>query len=374
MQMGTDCRPGSAGGVLLTVLQQLMTIVRFAACTTRLARGPVALLFLAGVWASPAIAQDEAGNRAIPELDVEYVIGHPHPRVAEIGYKQPEVFDPFTDKLYQSGFRYGGPSVEIPQEARYLSAIGRTKMLKRILACADAWYYPFSHTAPKSEPPGIDIEILSRIAQRHGWQFSILWANTGVYRGGVNLAFKQTINRGFCDVFLGLAITGVDDHMTRNDMAFTTPYLGVGFVLVSQGKVPKVRTLAELKGQGFKIGVPAYSPMYDNAVELGIPVETYFQNHRVIDGLLRHEVDAVMVWGPSITVANHDKNVELHMSEGFQPMPGQRFNMAWAVKAKETEFKKMLDDSINEMLADGEIREIVERYDVPYFAPFPEGR
>ncbi len=330
--------------------------------------------FVAGALLAACALPAGAQTRPIPELDVEYVIANPRPRVAEIGYKEPEIFDPFTDRLYQGGYRYGGPPVAIPQEAKYLSAIGRVRMMKRILACADAWYYPFSHTALKSEPPGIDIEILSRIAQKNGWEFSIMWANTGVYRGGVNLAFRQTINRGFCDVFLGLVITGDDDHMTKNEMAFTTPYLGVGFVLVHQGKVPKARTLAELKGKGFKIGVPAYSPMYDNAVALGIPVETYFQNNRVIDGLLRKEVDAIMVWGPSIPVANRDKNVELAMSAGFQPEPGQRFNGAWAVKAKETEFKKLLDDAFTEMLANGEIREIVEKYGVPFFPPFPEGR
>ncbi|MBX9632382.1 MAG: transporter substrate-binding domain-containing protein [Burkholderiales bacterium] len=311
---------------------------------------------------------------AVPALDVEYVIANPRPKVAEVGYVEPEVFDPFTDRLYQGGFRYGGPPVEIPQEARYLSAIGRTKMLKRILACADAWYYPFSHTAPKAEPPGIDIEILSRIAQRNGWEFSVMWANTGVYRGGVNKAFKETVNRGFCDVFMGLVITGDDDHMLKNDMAFTRPYLGIGFVLVGNGKVPKVRTLEELRGTGIKVGVPAYSPMQDNAEKLGIPYVTYFQNNRVIDGLLRKEVDAIMVWGPSIPVANREKNVELAMSAGFQPVPGQRFNGAWAVKAKETEFKQLIDEAFTQMLASGEMKQIVEKYGVPFFAPFPEGQ
>jgi len=330
------------------------------------ARAPAAIALLFALVAGRA--------SAVPELDVEYVIANPRPRVADIGYKEPETFDPFTDRLYQGGFRYGGPPVEIPQEVRYLTAIGRATAMKRILACADAWYYPFSHTAVKAEPPGIDIEILSRIARRQGWEFSVMWANTGVYRGGVNLAFRQTINRGFCDVFLGLVITGDDDHMEKNAMAFTRPYLGIGFVLVSNGKIPRARTLADLKGTGIKVGVPAYSPMYDNAVALGIPVVTYFQNNRVIDGLLNKEVDAVMVWGPSIPVANRDKNVELAMSPGFQPMPGQRYNGAWAVKAKETDFKKMLDDAFAEMQASGEIQAIVEKYGVPYFPPFPEGQ
>lgn len=332
-----------------------------------LSRALAGLGLLVGAAAPAAFA-------AVPELDVEYVIANPRPRVAEVGYVEPETFDPFTDRLYQGGFRYGGPPVEIPDNVKYLTALGRAKAMKRILACADAWYYPFSHTAPKAEPPGIDIEILGRIAQRNGWEFSIMWANTGVYRGGLNLAFRQTVNRGFCDVFLGLVITGEDEHMTKNAMTFTKPYLGIGFVLVGNGKVPKARTLADLKGTGVKVGVPAYSPMYDNAVALGIPVETYFQNARVIDGLLRKEVDAIMVWGPSIPVANREKNVELAMSPGFQPQPGQRFNGAWGVKAKETDFKQLIDEAFTEMLANGEIQSIVEKYGVPFFRPFPEGQ
>lgn len=315
-----------------------------------------------------------AAADGIPELDVERVIGHPRPKVADVGYKEPEVFDPFTDRLYQGGWRYGGPPVEIPQEVRYLSAIGRATAMKRILACADAWYYPFAHTAAKDEPPGIDIEILSRIAKKQSWDFTIMWANTGVYRGGLNLAFKQTVNRGYCDVFLGLVTGGDMDDMDKNQMVFTKPYLGIGYVLVTNGKVAPVRTLDELKGKGIKLGVPAYSPMLENAKAMGIPYESYFWNSRLIDGLIKKEIDAAMVWAPAIAVANKEKNLDLAPVPGFQPMPGQRVNGVWAVKGKETEFKQLIDDAFGEMLASGEIKAIVEKYGVPFFAPFPEAK
>ena len=361
----------------VTVIGWLMGRVRAAAlvaCAVGFGIPPAAVAAVpeADAAAHAVAAAAAAGGAVARELDIEYVIGNPRPRVADIGYKEPEIFDPFTDHLYQGGFRYGGPPVEIPPEARYLTAIGRAKLMKRILACADAWYYPFSHTALKAEPPGIDIEILGRIAQRNGWEYSVMWVNTGVYRGGVGGAFRLSVDKGYCDLFLGLVITGEDEHMTKHQMAFTRPYLGLGFVLVSNGKVPKAHTLADLKGTGVKVGVPAYSPMQESAEKLGIPFVTYFQNSRVIDGLLRKEVDAVMVWGPSIPVANRERNVDLAMSAGFMPMPGQRFNGAWGVKAKETDFKDLIDKSFAEMLANGEIQEIVEKYGVPWFAPFPE--
>lgn len=319
-----------------------------------------------------ALCSGAVAQQAVPQLGVEIVYGRPKPRVAEVGYSAPEVFDPFTDRLYQGGYRYDGPPTEIPQEARYLTAMGRTKKLNRIFACADAWYYPFAHTAPKAEPPGIEIEILSIIAKRHGFEYSILWANTGVYRAGLGGAFAKTIDRGNCDVFLGLIQTGGDNHMSAHDMAFTRPYLGVGFVLIGNEKVKRVRSMADLKGLGVKVGVPAYSPMHDAAKDLGLPTETYFQNNRVIDGFLRKEVDAALVWGPSIPVANREKNVDLDMVPGWVPAKETRWNAAWGIKKKEDSFLEFFNKEIGDMLASGEIQKIVEKYGVPWYAPFPD--
>jgi len=71
-------------------------------------------------------------------------------------------------------------------------------------------------------------------------------------------------------------------------------------------------------------------------------------------------------------VANREKNVELAMSRGFQPMPGQRFNGAWAVKSKEDGFLELINKEFGEMLASGEMQAIVERYGVPWFPPFDD--
>jgi len=59
----------------------------------------------------------------------------------------------------------------------------RVQKMGRILACADAWFWPFSRTAHKNEPPGLEIEILQSIAKKHGWDVSIAWVNTGMRFG-----------------------------------------------------------------------------------------------------------------------------------------------------------------------------------------------
>ena len=58
------------------------------------------------------------------------------------------------------------------------------------------------------------------------------------------------------------------------------------------------------------------------------------------------------------------------MAPGFVPQPGLRWNSAMAVPAKEAEMKQFLDDAIDQMLKDGEIKRIVESYGVPFYSPF----
>ena len=62
------------------------------------------------------------------------------------------------------------------------------------------------------------------------------------------------------------------------------------------------------------------------------------------------------------------------MVKGYVPIPQMRWNSAWAVKSKESEFKEFIDQAFTEMLKTGEIQRIVERYGVPFYPPFKEGK
>src|SRR5215470_10462728 len=207
--------------------------------------GCAALLLVAG-----AIACVKAWAAAeIFELEPEYVYGKN--RKPRLGYRKPEVFDPLSDRLYQSGYR-DYPPTAIPLELKQVDAMTRIQKMGHILACADGWFWPFSRTARTQEPAGIDIEILHAIAKKHGWEVSVSWANTGT-RFGLGPAFARTIDKGICDIFLGLTVTGDDDHEAHHQLVFTRPYLSTGFVLVTQGAARAARNLEEVKALGIKI-------------------------------------------------------------------------------------------------------------------------
>src|SRR5262245_45927522 len=251
---------------------------------------PAALLLAAFL----ALAAVVAAGGEVFELETEYVYGKN--RRPRLGYRKPEVFDPLSDRLYQSGYRDYQPTA-IPEELKEVDAMRRVQGMGRILACADGWSWPFSRTARKNEPAGLEIEILQAIAKKHGWEVDVSWVNmvTRFGPGAPGAAYSRSINKGVCDIVMGLTISGDDHHMAPNKLVFTRPFMSTGFVLVTQGPAHGMRSLDEAKERGIKVGVPAYTPMHEYVQANGIPYVSFFQNYQVIDALVRREVDAAMV-------------------------------------------------------------------------------
>ena len=337
-----------------------------AAASPRPLRRRVALCLAAMILACDAM---HAWAQEVFELEPEYVYGRN--RKPTIGYRKPEVFDPLSDRLYQSGYR-NFPPVAIPDELKEVPAMERVQKMGRILACADAWFWPFSRTARNNEPPGLEIELLRAIAKKHGWDVSIAWVNTGM-RFGVGVTFSTSIDRGICDIFLGLTYTGDDHHMPKHKVAFTKPFMSTGYVLVVQGAAADVKTLDEAKEKGVKVGVPAYSPMSEYAEAHDIPVETFFQNYQVIDALISGKVNAAMIWSGAISQAKLEHaEAEFEMVKGYVPPPEMRFNANWGIKEKETELLQFINDEFDAMLKSGETKRLSERYGIPFYPPIPQ--
>ena len=321
------------------------------------------------VLATLALAAGRAAAQDVFELEPEYVYGKN--RKPRLGYRKPEVFDPLSDRLYQAGYK-DYPPTAIPDELKEVDALTRVKGMGRILACADAWFLPFSRTARKHEPAGLEIEILQSIAKKNGWEVDIAWVNmvTRFGPGGPGGAYGRSIQKGVCDIVLGLTVTGDDHHMGPNRLAFTAPFMSTGFVLVTQGPAKGIKSLEDAKGRGLKVGVPAYTPMHEYVQANGIPFESFFQNYQVINALVRGEVDAAMIWSGAISQARLEHaQAEFEMVKGYVPPPEMRWNSAWVVKEKETEFKRFIDEAFAEMLKSGEMKRIVERYGMPFFPP-----
>lgn len=245
----------------------------------------------------------------------------------------------------------------------------RSQAKGMLTACADPYDFPYS--LQNSDPPGFDVEIMRQVAKRGGMRLDLFWINTAS-RGGTSRAFRNSILSKKCDVFLGLSDNG-DDDMLMHRMVFTKPYIGMGYVLVTQGKAAGLKSMEEVRDAGLKIGVSMSTPMDDYLFTKQIPRELYADNRRIMGGLTKGEVDAGLMWSTALGVARMEfPKAQFKMVDGYVPGEGARFNGAWAVRKEDKSLIKFINEGIDELLANGRIKEIVESYGVPFFPPFPQ--
>jgi len=243
----------------------------------------------------------------------------------------------------------------------------RSKAKGKLIACADPYNFPYA--AQNTDPPGFDIEIIREIAKRGGMSLEVYWADTGT-RGGTSRAFRNSILKKRCDVFLGLSDSG-DDDMLMGQLAFTKPYLGLGYVLVVQGKAEGMKSVSELKKANIKVGVPMSTPIDDYLFTNGVPRELFLDNRRIMQSMAKGELDASLVWATAIAVAHREyPNMKFRMVEGYVPEAEQRWNLNFVVRKQDKALMEFINDGIAELLSNGRMKQIVESYGVPFYPPF----
>lgn len=246
-------------------------------------------------------------------------------------------------------------------------ALVRAKARGMLTACADP--YEFPHAQQNTDPPGFDVEILRAVAQRANMRLDLVWVNTAS-RGGTSRAFRQSILARKCDVFLGMSDSG-DDDMLMNKLVFARPYLGMGYVLVTQGKAAGMTTLEELKNANIKVGVSMSTPMDDYLFMNKIPRDLHMGTKRILDAMTRGDIDASMLFSTTLGTVKMDyPKANFKMVPGFVPMEGLRYNAAWVLRKEDKSLLAFINEGIGELLDNGKIKEIIERYGVPFFPPF----
>jgi len=258
-----------------------------------------------------------------------------------------------------------GPQTTDPDDIT--DTLQRSKAKGRLIACADPYDWPYA--SQSADPPGFDIEIIRAIAKRGGMRLEMYWADTGT-RGGLGRAFRNSILAKRCDVFVGLSDNGDDDLLPKK-LVFSDPYMGLGYVLVVQGKAEGVKSVAELKQAKLKVGVPMSTPIDDYMFTNQIPRELYLDNRRIMQGMAKGEVDVSMVWATAVAVAKNEfPEAKFHMVDGYVPVEGQRFNMKFAVRKDDQSLLDFVNEGIKDLLVSGRIQKIVESYGLPFYAPF----
>ncbi len=248
-----------------------------------------------------------------------------------------------------------------------LDVLERSKAKGKLVACADPFSFPYAEQ--NMDPPGFDVEIIRAIAKRGGMQVEMYWADTSSH-GGMSKALRRSMMKGRCDVFLGVSDSG-DDDILMGKLAFSDPYLGLGYVLVVQDKAKNMKTIDELKSANMKIGVSMSTPIDAYLFDHEIPRELYFGNRRVMEGMVKGEVDAALVWATAVPVGLREhRDAKFAAVKDYVPPEGQRWNLKYIVRKRDKSLTKFINEGIRELLDNGKIKQIVESYGVPFYEPF----
>jgi len=239
----------------------------------------------------------------------------------------------------------------------------------KLLVCADPYIYPYS--SANHDPPGFDIEVVREVGKRLGVEVEYDWVDTGT-RGGLGKALRNSIGKGKCLIFTGLAVN--DDEageLAEKHAVFTAPYMSGTYTLVTVGKHMDAQSLDDLKD--VKVGVAMSTPpdayLFDNKYDRGL----YNGDRRVLEGLAKGEIEAGLIWFTTITQGRKDHpDVDFKVVSGFKPIEGMKWNMAFAIADDMPELKAKVDKILTDMVASGDVKRIVESYGVPYFPPSGE--
>jgi ABC-type amino acid transport substrate-binding protein len=60
------------------------------------------------------------------------------------------------------------------------------------------------------------------------------------------------------------------------------------------------------------------------------------------------------------------------MVEGYVPPESQRWNLKHVVRKEDKSLIEFLNKGTKELLANGKMAQIVEKYGVPFYPPFPQ--
>jgi ABC-type amino acid transport substrate-binding protein len=249
------------------------------------------------------------------------------------------------------------------------SALERVKTRGSIIFCADRYNYPFS--TDNVGNPGFDIEIAALIAKQLNLTPQFFWVDTGT-RGGLGRALRNSILEKRCDVFLSLP-TGKEgeEEMEEKGLLLTKPYFGTGFVLIARGDTNGITGLNSVKGK--KIGVEMTTPADWYLYKNGYDRSLFRYIPEILDAMKKGELDVALVWAPMAGSALKDHpESKAKLIEGYVPEPALRWSLAMAVRKEDKDLVDALNPVLEGLSKGGQVKEILSKYGVPFYPPFPE--
>jgi ABC-type amino acid transport substrate-binding protein len=224
------------------------------------------------------------------------------------------------------------------------------------------------YSSAKEDRPGFDVELLRALAKTMDVKLRIDWLD--VHRA---TAIGKLLERE-SDLAFG---TPIDDNAVEDDdelagrLLFSQPYYGTGYVLLVRKKGPRIKALAELKGDKARRLATEAGSVADYRLRQRGYLRTLYRNQlAVLKGLHDGAVDYAYLWANVAWLVHTSPDFAVELVADY--VPEDHWNVAIAMRHGDDEFKRHVDAALAKLIKDGTVKSALARYHMPYFEPFPE--
>jgi ABC-type amino acid transport substrate-binding protein len=162
-----------------------------------------------------------------------------------------------------------------------------------------------------------------------------------------------------------------DDDELADKVIYSRPYYGTGYFLVTRRQGPRVKSLAELKGEkSRRLATEAGSVADYRLRQRGYLRSLYRNQLAVLKALDDGAIDYAYLWGNVGWTLSVTPEFKLEIVQGY--VPEDHWDIAVAMRKHDVELKRRVDGAVEKLVRDGTVARALGRYHVPHLPPFDD--
>lgn len=239
------------------------------------------------------------------------------------------------------------------------------------------------HNLPYSERSnvsGFDIAVAAAVAGRTGHRVVPVWSARGGAIQEIDDSDIPTarLARGDCDAIFSVPGPAPDTLRGNDALRLGAPYYGAAFELLAcRADVP-----AELPAlRDRTVAIHSQTVAHFAALAVAAEPRNYFTFQDAFRAVLGGDVDAGLLWGPSIGwQLRLGRTAGLALRDAafaacaivpdYEPPAALRWNQHVATRAESTRLRTLIDEALGELDASGELAELAGDWGIPWHRPF----
>ncbi len=224
---------------------------------------------------------------------------------------------------------------------------------KPLVICAVPTAMPRTGRGSDDSPQGLDVAVAQLVAKQLGRQVEWHWCASAS-------CSWNCIRNGRCDVVIGVP----HGSGPSRELAWSIPYAGSRFGLVVHKDSHGTKSVADLTGKrvGIVSGTVALSSQGHTTVR-------FKMREQILEEFVDQKLDAAFVDDDFAAWYLH-QHPALPLRRVPEYVPHQRWNMAFAVRAKDKPLLANINRALRNVLSNGQVSKAFSEQGVGYRAPF----